>query len=186
MGGLPVARWTITLNHPPPPSSLPYSSISPRSGPTPLRWPEGRPAPLLGLLPCLQSACAAMALGLLQCDNLCLLRYALPWWIHLVTTWHSLLGIQVLFLQQRLGRTLWGTVFWLSERPCSPPSPFTSSLLLQHRQNVLTSQKTLAYLLLWWQEWDSSPQQDLCGKKPCLVFKNGRAFCFKTNWNAGG
>lgn len=89
--------------------------MSPRSGPTPLRWPEGRPAPLLGLLPCLQSALAAMALGLLRCDNLCLLRYALPWWIHLVTTWHSLLGIQVLFLQQRLGRTLWGTVFWLSE-----------------------------------------------------------------------
>lgn len=122
MGELPVARWTITVNHPPPPSSLPYSSISPRSGPTPLRWPEGRPAPLMGLLPCLQSACATMALGLLQCDNLCLLRYALPWWIHLVTTWHSLLGIQVLFLQQRLGRTLWGT-FWLSERPSSPASP---------------------------------------------------------------
>ncbi|KAI4833115.1 hypothetical protein KUCAC02_016032, partial [Chaenocephalus aceratus] len=54
------------------------------------------------------------------------------------------------------------------QRPSPPPSPFSSSLLLQHRQNVLTSQKTLAYLLLWWQEWDSSPQQDLCGKKPGL------------------
>lgn len=103
MGGLPVARWTITLNHPPPPSSLPYSSISPRSGPTPLRWPEGRPAPLMGLLLCLQSACSAMALGLLQCDNLCLLRYALPWWIHLVTTWHSLLGIQCCFCSRGWG-----------------------------------------------------------------------------------
>lgn len=126
MGELPVARWTITLNHPPPPSLL--STISPRSGPTPLRWPEGRPAPLLGLLPCLQSARAAMAPGLLRCDNLCLLRYALPRWIHLVTTWHSLLGMQVMFLLQRLGRMLWGlavgdTLFSSLPLPFISPPP---------------------------------------------------------------
>lgn len=129
------------VNHhcePPTPSPLAplNSSTSPRSGPTPLRWPEGRPAPLRGLLPCLQSARAATAPGLLQCDNLCLLRYALPRWIHLVTTWHSLLGIPVLFFSQQKGwGERWEGLFSDCQRETRllpPPPPPAPSLCPAH------------------------------------------------------